>query len=136
MFKRYTDEAKRAIYFGHIEAVHRDERSISTRDLLIGLTWERGTRADKISALKEDAVARRAMLGIPHLPITTLPYMRKAEIPLDQEAKKTIAYAAKEADQDGQYWIDTDHLLRGLLRFPNAASGALAGVDLLSLIHI
>ena len=51
--------------------------------------------------------------------------MRKADTPLDGDAKKAVAYAAKEADHDRQYWIDSDHLLRALLRFPNDAANAL-----------
>ncbi|MGD0892330.1 MAG: Clp protease N-terminal domain-containing protein [Terracidiphilus sp.] len=41
-----------------------------------------------------------------------------------------LAYAAQEADGNRQYWIDTDHLLLGLLRFPNEASPALAAIPL------
>jgi hypothetical protein len=46
----------------------------------------------------------------------------------------TLAYAVKEANRDWQYWLDCDHLLRGLLRFPNGACSALQqfGIDLKS----
>lgn len=132
MFERYTPGAKRAVYFANIEAVHRNEPAISTRDLLAGLTWEADTRASRIAPLKTRAVDIRALLGIPHLPSTALQYRREAIIPLDGEAKKAIAYAAREADQDSEYWIHCDHLLRGLLRFPNGTSTSLdaIGVDL------
>ena len=135
MFERYTDGAKRAIFFAHVEAVHRNEQFISVRDLLLGLTWEDQSLACKIGSLKKNAVELRSSVGVPHLPITSLPYMRKAEIPLDRDAKKAVAYAAKEADRDRQYWIDSDHLLRGLLSFPNDAANALlsTGVQLRSL---
>ena len=51
---------------------------------------------------------------------------------MDTDAKKTLAYAAREVDWEGSYWLDTDHLLRGLLRFPNEAAHALQkiGVEL------
>ena len=56
----------------------------------------------------------------------------KTSIPLDGDAKKTVAYAAQEANTDGQFWLNTDHLPRGQLRFPNAATEALSelGVEL------
>jgi hypothetical protein len=41
-----------------------------------------------------------------------------------------LAYALFEADWDRQFWIDTDHLLRGLLRFPNAATESLTSMGL------
>jgi len=135
MFERYTDEAKKAIFFAHVEAVHRNEQSISVRDLLIGLTWESQSVACTIGSLKKNAVELQSSVSVPHLPITSLPYMRKADIPLDGDAKKAVAYAAKEADHDRQYWIDSDHLLRALLRFPNDAANALlsTGVQLQAL---
>ena len=41
-----------------------------------------------------------------------------------------LAYAADEANLDQEYWIDTDHLLRGILRFPNEATAALQSISL------
>lgn len=128
-FQRYTDEAKRAIYFAHAEAVHRDEQFISAKDLLVGLTWEGESRACRIGLLKEKAVELRAAAGIAHLPLTALPYFRKAAIPLNSEVKKVLAYAGEEADAEKQFWIDSDHLLRGLLRFSNEATSSLGRIN-------
>jgi hypothetical protein len=54
------------------------------------------------------------------------------DLPLDDDAKKTLAYAAMEADRDFSRRIEPEHLLRGLLCFENAASQTLrtAGFDL------
>ena len=125
VFERYTESARHAVYYAHVEATHRDERSITVRDLLLGLTYESDGRACKIASLKENAVELRALLSIPHLPSTPFPYKRKIRIPLDDDAKKALAYATEEADQEHQFWIDSDHLLRALLRFPNIAADAL-----------
>ena len=131
-FQRYTDDAKRAIYFAHIEAVHRKQHSISVADLLVGITYNGESRASKIAHLKHKAVMLRSVVGIPHLPITSLAYQRGADIPLDDDAKKAVAYATEEANLDSQFWIDSDHLLRALMRFPNEAGEALlqANIDL------
>ncbi len=130
MFERYTDEAKRAVYFAALEASHRGARFISVRDILAGLTWEDGTRACQIAGLKEKAIGLRSAAEIPHLPITSRPYKEIAEIPLDDDGKKALAYAAAEAKHDRQFWIDTDHLLRALARFPNAVTNALAAANI------
>lgn len=129
IFKRYADGAKRAIFLAHIEAVHRREESISVGDLLVGLTHNSESRACKIAPLKEQAVMLRSFMGIPDLPSTSLPYQRGPDIPLDNDAKKAVAYAAEEADRDRQYWIDSDHLLRGVLRFSNNAAEALLSAN-------
>jgi Clp amino terminal domain, pathogenicity island component len=129
VFPRYTDAAKRAIFFAHTEAMHRNEHLIRPADILIGLTWEADSGQSPAS-LKELAVKLRGLVGIPHLPSTSLPYQREGAIPLDADAKKVIASAAAEADRDGQYWIDSDHVLRGLLTVPNDAADALLTVGL------
>jgi hypothetical protein len=47
-------------------------------------------------------------------------------------AKITLAYSVEEVNRDRQYWIDCNHLLRGLLKFPNGACEALeqSGINL------
>jgi hypothetical protein len=130
MFERYALDAKKAIFLAHIEAVHRNEQSISVGDLLAGIAWDAESRACQIAPLKEKVMMLRALVGIPHLPITSRPYERGTHIPLDDDAKKAVAYAAEEADLDRQYWIDSDHLLRGLLRFSNNAAEAMSEADI------
>jgi len=124
-FDRYTEEARTAVFFARLEAVHRDEEFIRAKDILLGLTWDQSSRADRIGSLKEHAVELRAEVSVPHLPSTAFPYLRKKDVPLDDDAKKILAYASNEADRDRQFWIDTDHLLRGILSFQNRAAEAL-----------
>lgn len=69
-------------------------------------------------------------MRVPHLPSTALPYRPEKEIPLDDHAKMALAYAAMEANRSLQYWIDSDHLLRGLLRFDNPARDALRTIGI------
>ncbi|MGC2298393.1 MAG: Clp protease N-terminal domain-containing protein [Acidobacteriaceae bacterium] len=125
MFERCTEAARRVIFYARIEANHRDDAAISAEHLLLGLTWERTSNLAGFAPLNDLAVDLRARMGIPHMPSTAHPYLRDRTIPLDAVGKRAIAYAAKEANSDGQYWIDCDHLLRGLLRLPNKAADAL-----------
>jgi hypothetical protein len=96
----------------------------------VGITRDAESRACKIVALKDIAVMLRSSVGITHLPVTSVPYERGADIPLDDDAKKAVAYAVKEAEIDRQYWIDSDHMLRELLRFPNNAAGAFSKANI------
>lgn len=133
-FGRYTDAAKRAIYFARLEANHRDADCIAPEHILAGLTWESDSTFAGIALLKEFTIDLRAKTELPHLPSTSFSYVRKRDIPLTDAGKMTLAYAVEEADRDWQYWLDCHHLLRGLLRFPNEASSALqqVGIDLKS----
>ncbi len=127
MFERCTAQFKRALFFAELEVWHRNEEFISTRDVLVGLTWEASSRADRIASLKSQAVALRAAVEIPHRPTTATPYFQEDHklVPLDDDCKKCVAYARLEADDDGEYWIDSDHLLRGMLRVPSKGETAL-----------
>jgi ATP-dependent Clp protease ATP-binding subunit ClpA len=131
-YDRYTDAAKRAIYFARLEANHRDADSIKPEHILAGLTWESDSTLAGIAPLKELTVTLRAQMELPHLPSTSLPYLRDRNIPLNDGGKITLAYAVEEVNRDKQYWIDCNHLLRGLLRFPNGAREALeqSGINL------
>jgi ATP-dependent Clp protease ATP-binding subunit ClpC len=130
MFERYTQQARRAIFFARFEAVHRRAEVISTVHLLLGLSWDGDSRAVLAVPLKDKLIDICALLGIPHRPCTEVPYDRNIDLPLDRDSKKTLAYAAEEAEKDGQFWIDTDHLMRGILRFPNKTNAALEAVQL------
>ena len=130
MFERYTDSAKRAIYFARGEAVHRGIALITPDHLLLGLTWDADTRADRIAGLKGKAVLLRAAAGIPHLPITSISYKDKRDVPLSTESKGVLAYAAMEADEERLFSLDTDHLPRGLLRERTATSLAIEGLGI------
>jgi len=68
MFERYTDEAKRAIFFARTEAVVRKESAISVKDLLLGLAREDKSRAHEICSLKARDAELRSALGIAPLP--------------------------------------------------------------------
>lgn len=127
MFERYTDDAKHAIYFAATEAQHRNAESVLVGDLLIALTREPLVPSPASVRLHELAVPLRASIGLPHLPITSRPYKFDLEspLPLHSDSRRAIKHAEIAADQDKEYWIDCDHLLRGLLAFSNEANSAL-----------
>lgn len=91
---------------------------------------EGGSRTDAICSLKDQEKKLRSALEIPYP--TSKPekaeFMR--EIRLNNNSKMALAYAAEEAKLDDSFDIDTDHLLRGILRFPNEATGALQSISL------
>jgi len=98
-------------------------------DLLSGISVEEASRAARIGSLKDNAFYLRWLSGLPASPSAVAPD-HDGHPDLTQEAKKALAYAQIEADRDREYWIDTDHLLRGLMRFPNTANFALLKTEL------
>jgi hypothetical protein len=140
VFARFTAATRRATDFAWQEAVRRGESEISVADLLAGLSFEENTRAERVGSLKANAFYLRWLVGLPALPAIELETIT-AEIPAEGtkiadrfadfnlEAKRALAFAVLEADRDRNYWIDSDHLLRGILRFPNKAHFALLKIE-------
>ena len=132
MFERYSEPSRRVIFFACCEAIHRRATQVSTAHILLGLTREESSQAAAVVPLKARRAELCALLGLPDQPNTKAPNIRniKKHPPLDKNSKMALAYAAQEADLDGHSSIDTDHLLRALLRFPNEACTALEAAQL------
>jgi ATP-dependent Clp protease ATP-binding subunit ClpA len=121
---RYTLSARNAIQFARREADIRSSELITVADLLAGLSVEENTRAERIGSLKANASYLRWLSGLPALPMKAAP-AEDTHPSLDPDVKRAFTFAVDEADRDREYWIDSDHLLRGLLRFHNKADYAL-----------
>jgi hypothetical protein len=129
---RYTDATREALVYARQEAIDRGESTISVADLLGGLSVAEDTRADRVGGLKANAFYLRWLVGLPALPARepAAGSTESVSIELDVDAKRALAFAVLEADRDREYGIDTDHLLRGLLRFPNKADFALLKIEI------
>jgi hypothetical protein len=129
--QRYTGSVRAAILHARSEALNRKDTVITAVDLLAGLCQLEETRAERIGRLKDNAQYLRWLCDLPQLPVFE-PAFTFSEKPceLDADAHRALACAVAEADRDGQHWIDSDHLLRGLLRFPNRAQFAILKTEL------
>jgi hypothetical protein len=140
VLERYTEATRRAIHFGQQETLHRGAPSMTVSDLLAGLGMEQNSRAERIGSLKANAFYLRWLVGLPALPARAEESIESPEtgleasleesrFELDAEVKRVLAFAVIEADRDREYWVDSDHLLRGILRFPNRAHFAVLKVE-------
>jgi hypothetical protein len=91
---------------------------------------EGGASVDAIAPLCDKEAQIRSALGFPRPARTTKGAELKRDLPLNDCAKMALAYAAQEANMDGEYWIDTDNILRGILCFPNEANSVLQTISL------
>ncbi|HTZ73699.1 MAG TPA: Clp protease N-terminal domain-containing protein [Candidatus Aquilonibacter sp.] len=117
MFERYTEKARRVIFFARYYASEFGSSHIDTEHLLLGILKEDRTLASRLvhkfgeSKSIRDEIADRIERG--ERIATTV------EIPLSQQSKQALIYAAEEADQLGHERIGSEHLLLGLLRTEN-----------------
>jgi ATP-dependent Clp protease ATP-binding subunit ClpC len=124
VFERYTEESRRAIFFAKQTALKENRPAIDSGHLLLGLLNERNTRADTVFHLRNllpDEAAQQALLT----------KQRNETIPLTDDGKRSLAYTAHEADDLRDYWIETEHLVLGILReSENTGAGKLRSVGL------
>ena len=113
MFERYTERARRVIFFARYEASQLGGSYIETEHLLLGVL-----REDKILAhrvLPSFAAAEAIRKRIEAHTAGGEKSATSVDMPLSRESKKALHYAAEEA-QRMEAQIDTGQLLLGLLR--------------------
>ena len=120
MFERYTEKARRVIFFARYEASQYGSPYIGTEHLLLGLLRE--DRALENRFLGEVNAEQGIRAEIERHITSRERISTSMEVPLAMESKKVLNLAGEEADRLGHRHIGTEHLLLGVLR----AEGSLA----------
>ncbi len=115
MFERYTERARRVIFFARYEASQLGSSSIETEHLLLGLIREGKGLTSRLfnkGHLSMESI-RKEIEG-------RTPYRDKVstsvDIPLSAESKRVLSFAAEEAERMLHNYIGTEHILLGLMR--------------------
>jgi ATP-dependent Clp protease ATP-binding subunit ClpC len=115
MFERYTEKARRVIFFARYEASQFGAQAIEAEHILLGL-------------LREDKQLAQKFFRNPHATVESIrreiedriPPREKVstsvDLPLSQEARRVLNYAADESERLQSRHIGTEHLLLGILR--------------------
>jgi len=120
MFERYTERARRAVFFARYEASQHGSANIEPEHILLGLLRENfllfGNRLHPsiahVSRIRQEIEKR-----IEKKPI----YSTAVEIPLSAIGKRVLILAAEEAERLKHSYIGTEHMLLGLLRIEHSA---------------
>lgn len=130
MFERYTETARRTIFFARYEASHAGSPYVEPIHLLAGLLredkalfWGLLGRQGALDGLRGEIDARM-QTGKEKLATSV-------DLPMSRECKQALQHAMEEADRTHSRRIDTRHLLIGLLSMDSPAAQALSsiGVD-------
>ncbi len=121
MWQRFTERARRVVFFAQEDAARFGENNVRTEHLLLGLVRE------------DDSVAARilARLGVSldrirediEKQITRGQGIVGQDMELTPPAKMTIDEAYAEARERNVNYIGTEHLLLGLIREPQGLGG-------------
>ncbi len=114
MFERYTEKARRVIFFARYEASQFGSPYIETEHLLLGLLREDKALTNRF--LRSHASIESIRKQIEGRTPIREKVSTSVDLPLSQECKRVLAYAAEEAERLTHKHIGTEHLLLGLLR--------------------
>jgi hypothetical protein len=133
MFERFSEKARRTIFFARFEASQYGSPYIETEHMLLGLFREEPklaklipgmTSLSEIRAEIERHIERREQIST------------SVEVPLTAQCKRALNFAAEEANHLGDRHVGTEHLLLGLLRIDDGLAATIlhaAKIDLLKL---
>jgi ATP-dependent Clp protease ATP-binding subunit ClpC len=114
MFELYTERARRTIFFARYEASTFGSPYIEAEFLLLGILRENKNvivrwlgEGDWQNILQKE-IEKRFDRG--------LRTSTSVDLPLSNEAKRVLAYAAEEAERLSHKFIGAEHLFLGLLR--------------------
>ncbi len=121
MFERYTEKARRVIFFARYEASQFGASQIEAEHILLGLIREDKNLTTRffhrshanIESIRKEIEGRTILRDR----IST-----NIDLPLSNEAKRVLAFAAEESERLGNRHIGTEHLLLGLLREENSVA--------------
>ena len=124
MFERYTERARRVLFFARYEANELGSLSIGTEHLLLGLIREGKGLTSRLfarSRLSFESVRQEIEGRATGREAPVIPH----ELPFSGETKRALGYAADEADRLRHPYIGTEHLLLGLLRDEQSAAASI-----------
>jgi ATP-dependent Clp protease ATP-binding subunit ClpC len=135
MFERYTERARRVIFFARYEASQLGSGAIETEHLLLGLIREgKGLTARIFTKghLSMDQI-RKEVEG-------RSPYREKVstsvDLPLSLESKRVLSHASEEAERMLHNYIGTEHILLGLMREEHSVAAAILADKGLRLVGV
>ncbi|HEY2467713.1 MAG TPA: Clp protease N-terminal domain-containing protein [Terracidiphilus sp.] len=114
MFERYTEKARRVIFFGRYEASQFGQPFIETEHLLLGLLREDKALTNRF--LRSHGTVESIRRQIEKNVTIGEKISTSVDLPLSNPSKRVLAYAAEEAERFGHKHIGTEHVFLGLLR--------------------
>ncbi|MEK7476895.1 MAG: ATP-dependent Clp protease ATP-binding subunit [Candidatus Coatesbacteria bacterium] len=115
MYDRFAERARKAIAYAREEAIRLDHDYIGTEHILLGIIREgNGVAVAVLENLNVDLAKLRH--EVEKLVATTGGTLTLGKVEFSMTAKKVLELAQEEAQNFGHNYIDTEHILLGLIR--------------------
>jgi len=131
LFERYTEPARRTIFFARYEASQFGTKAIESEHLLLGILREHWRLSDQLH--RRNATASEIREEIEQRKPPGPKSSTTVDLPLSMECKLAMTFAAEEAREMKHQHIGNEHLLVGLLRQEKCLAAELLrarGIDL------
>jgi hypothetical protein len=123
MFERFTEKARRVIFFARYEASQYGSQYIETEHLLLGLFREGPSLfSGRLGPTIDADNIRKEIEGriVPRERIST-----SVEVPLSKECKQVLNFAFEESNTLGHRYVGPEHILLGILRAESSLAARL-----------
>jgi hypothetical protein len=136
MFDRFTEPARRAIFFARYEAGSFGSPFIDTEHLLLGLIREDKVLPARLPSGAGERIRKRieTNLSEPRRKISN-----SVDMPLSSDSKRALSLGAEQADKFNHAAIDSGHLILGLLCIQKCAAATLLqefGIDYQNYVEV
>jgi ATP-dependent Clp protease ATP-binding subunit ClpC len=116
MFERYSEKARRVMFFARYEASQFGAQAIEPEHILLGLLREDKQLAQRyLRNLEAESIRRQIEERIP-----PREKVASVDLPLSPTARRVLDYAADESERLQHRQISTEHILLGILREQNS----------------
>jgi hypothetical protein len=109
MFERYTEQARKTIFFAKHEATQFGSKHIETEHLLLAFLND-AFLTSLLEGISVQSIREEILSFLPRALPTS------GDLPLSNSAKRALTYGAEEADRLADRQIRNRHLLLGLMR--------------------
>ncbi len=123
MFERYTEKARRAIFFARYEASQNGSPYIESLHLLLGILRDNSYLFSKAGLRGTSAELAESCRRF--LPASGKKVSVSVDLPLSNECREALTNAVAEADQMGSETITPQHLILGLIKASSEVRGIL-----------
>jgi len=114
MFERYTERARRVIFFARYESSQFGSKTIESEHFLLGLLREDKNLTSRF--LRDSSSIESIRKEIEGRSTIREKVSTSIDMPLSEDCKRILAHANEEAERLKHSHIGTEHLLLGILR--------------------
>ena len=138
MFEKFSEKARRVMFFARYEASQLGAGSIQSGHLLLGLIRESEKNSMTLLerlGIQKSLLREKLIVALTPQETNSIPISTNVDIPMEDEVKRILHYASQTSSKINSKHVGAEHLLLGMLQDEETLAGRLLaemGADLTS----